>query len=93
MSSQQLRAIRATGKWALVYALGAMLLNLVCQTLGTYLLWWADLQKGSSRPLGFGVQFVVNVLQGASDFTVIGLCAATAFIAWRVAGTVEGGSE
>lgn len=92
MSSQQLRAIRATGKWALVYALGAMLLNLVCQTLGTYLLWWADLQKGSSRPLGFVVQFVVNVLQGASDFTVIGLCAA-AFITWRVAGTVEGGSE
>jgi len=50
MSSQQLRAIRATGKWALVYALGALVLNLVCQTLGTYLLWWADLQKGSSRP-------------------------------------------
>ena len=68
MSSQQLRAIRATGKWALV-------------------------QKGSSRPLGFVVQFVVNVLQGASDFTVIGLCAAAAFITWRVAGTVEGGSE
>lgn len=60
---------------------------------GHDLLWWADLQKGSSRPLGFVVQFVVNVLQGASDFTVIGLCAATAFIAWRVAGTMEGGSE
>lgn len=90
MSSQQLRA---TCKWALVYALGAMLLNLVCQTLGTYLLWWADSEKGSLWPLGFVVQFVVNVFQGASDFTVIGLCAAAAFVTWRVAGTVEGGSE
>ena len=92
MSSQQLQAIRATGKWALVYALGALVLNLVCQTLGTYLLWWADLQKGSSRPLGFVVQFVVNVLQGASDFTVIGVWAAAGFIRGRVGVTVAGGS-